>query len=146
MYGSYGCSSGNNLKEKVINVELIIGGFAQGKLNYAASKYKVNEKKIWDGNIPEDFNDLSGTIIINRLHKWIRKMIDEGKNPEVIINRFIDSYNDVVIICDEIGNGIVPFEQSEREYRDITGKILIGLAGKADGVERIICGIAQKIK
>lgn len=146
MYGSHGCNSGNSLKEKVINVELIIGGFAQGKLNYAVQKYKVGNENIWDGNIPEDLKDLSRTIVINRLHDWIWKMLDEGKNPEDIINGFIDSYEDVVIICDEIGNGIVPFEQREREYRDITGKILIGLAGRADGVERIICGIAQKIK
>ena len=51
-----------------------------------------------------------------------------------------------MIICDEIGNGIVPLDAFEREYREHTGRILIELAGKADEVVRIICGIQQRIK
>ncbi len=51
-----------------------------------------------------------------------------------------------IIISDEIGNGIVPVEAFEREYRERTGRILIQLAQKAEEVERVICGIGQKIK
>ena len=47
---------------------------------------------------------------------------------------------------DEIGNGIVPMEHEEREYRELTGRLLCELANKADRVERIVCGIGERIK
>ena len=34
----------------------------------------------------------------------------------------------------------------EREYRERTGRILIRLAQEAEEVERVICGIGQRIK
>ena len=47
---------------------------------------------------------------------------------------------------DEVGNGIVPIDFLEREYRERTGRILVKLANQADEVVRVICGIGQKIK
>ena len=55
-------------------------------------------------------------------------------------------YPDCILICDEIGNGIVPMEAEERTYRECTGRILEGLAAQADEVVRVVCGIGQKIK
>ena len=49
-------------------------------------------------------------------------------------------------MLDEIGNGIVPLDAFEREYREQTGRAEILLAKKADEVVRVICGIGQKIK
>ena len=46
----------------------------------------------------------------------------------------------------EIGNGIIPLEPFEREYRERTGRILVELASRAEEVERVICGMGQKIK
>lgn len=59
---------------------------------------------------------------------------------------FLHRNDNCIIISDEIGNGIVPVEAFEREYRERTGRILIQLAQKAEEVERVICGIGQKIK
>ena len=53
---------------------------------------------------------------------------------------------DCILICDEIGNGIVPMEAEERIYRERTGRILEQLAAQADEVVRVVCGIGQKIK
>lgn len=58
----------------------------------------------------------------------------------------LDAYRDCIIICDEVGNGIVPASPAEREYRERVGRILITLAQKAEEVERVICGIGQKLK
>ena len=70
----------------------------------------------------------------------------QNKNPKEEILSFIEENKECIIICDEIGNGIVPLDAFEREYREHTGRILIELAGKADEVVRIICGIQQRIK
>lgn len=53
---------------------------------------------------------------------------------------------ELIFICDEVGNGIVPVEKEERDYRECVGRVLCVLAEKAERVERVHCGISQKIK
>ncbi len=67
-----------------------------------------------------------------------------GENPKESILDFITKYPDCILISDEIGNGIVPMDAFEREYREQTGRILIELAKEAEEVTRVICGIGQK--
>ena len=69
------------------------------------------------------------------------------KLEAIIHNGYFNSrYKDTIVIADEIGNGIVPLDAFEREYREQTGRAEILLAKKADEVVRVICGIGQKIK
>lgn len=107
---------------------LIIGGFAQGKLHYVKQHY--GEQK----------------YIVNHLHLFIREQLQQGKKPEDEIYKMIEEHPDCILICDEIGNGIVPMEAEERTYRERTGRILERLAAEADEVVRVVCGIGQKIK
>lgn len=127
-------------------MELVIGGYAQGKLNYVLGKYNVEAGQIFDGEIPGNIGDLKDTVVINHLHNWIRSRIAQDGCPELEILAFVEKCPDCVIISDEIGNGIVPAEALEREYRERTGRLLTELAKKAEAVERVLCGIGQKIK
>lgn len=127
-------------------MRLIIGGYAQGKLDYALQKYHVDSRNVFDGSIPDRAEVINGTVIINHLNTYIRQSMTDGKSPETEIFDFIDKYPDCVIISDEVGNGIVPIDAFERDYREITGRIQIELAKMAEEVERVICGIGQKIK
>jgi adenosyl cobinamide kinase/adenosyl cobinamide phosphate guanylyltransferase len=127
-------------------MKLVIGGYAQGKLNYVLGKYDVKASKILDGELPVNIEEKSGTVVINHLHNWVKKKIANDGCPEKEIIDFVENYPDCVIISDEVGNGIVPIEAFEREYRERTGRILVELAKKAEEVERVICGIGQKIK
>ena len=133
---------------------LIIGGYAQGKLQATLNDIK-DPKSVAILDAP-DFNaDASytaepvQTIIVNHFHLWIKKALKQGRNPQQEILAFLDANEDkaeIIIISDEIGNGIVPIDAFEREYREQTGRILIELAKRADKVERVICGLKQKIK
>ena len=129
-------------------MKLIIGGYAQGKLKYAVSKYNVAEEHVFEGTLPanEEAEKIEGAVIVSSLHKWIKKRIKEGGRPEEEISSFVKKHADAIIICDEIGNGIVPMDPFERVYRERTGRILVKLAEDAEEVERVVCGIAQKIK
>lgn len=127
-------------------MKLIIGGYAQGKLNYVCRKYGLQEAVMWDGMLPEYPAAREKTVIINHLHRWVKRCLLDGENPEEEILNFLEKYENSVIISDEIGNGIVPADPFEREYRERTGRILTGLAERAEEVERVICGIGQKIK
>ena len=149
-----------------VNMKLIIGGRAQGKLDYVKQHIDKNkEYVIYDGAIPggktgeKQSSDKTGydsseyddpgsdkIIIVNHLHKYIRKMMRDDKDPREEILGLPDKYDDVIIISDEVGNGIVPADPFEREYRDTTGRILIEVAKRADTVVRVICGIGRIIK
>lgn len=127
-------------------MKLVIGGYAQGKLSYVLRNYDVKANRIFDGEIPENIEEEKGIVVIDHFHNWVRVNIAHDGCPEKDILAFVEKYPDCVIISDEVGNGIVPLEALEREYRERTGRILVELAGKAEEVERVICGIGQRIK
>lgn len=128
-------------------MKLITGGRAQGKLDYVKQNIDKNkEYVIYDGAIPGDNPGSDKIIIVNHLHEYIRKMMRDDKDPREEIFGLLDKYDDVIIISDEVGNGIVPADPFERKYRDTTGRILIEVAKRADTVVRVICGIGQIIK
>ena len=60
-------------------MKLIIGGYAQGKLNYTVTKYNVAEDHVFESVLPssEEAEKLEGTVIVSSLHKWIKKRIKE---------------------------------------------------------------------
>lgn len=127
-------------------MNLIIGGYAQGKLDYAVQKYKIKADHIHDGNLPDTMGEKGGNLVINHLHTWIRERLLNGKDPLEEILGFLDKNPGCILISDEVGNGIVPMEDFEREYRERVGRILVELAKRADKVERVICGLGQEIK
>ena len=98
-------------------------------------------EKQWTGHSPAD-----SQVIVNHLHRYIREQLRRGNDPEAAIMAFLEKYPDCILICDEIGNGIVPMEAEERIYRERTGRILGQLAAQADEVVRVVCGIGLKIK
>lgn len=129
-------------------MKLVIGGHAQGKLQ-AVLRNEGNDQVVYNGIIPDEkkIQKLDNKcIILNHFHLWMKEQILKNEQPEEIIIDFVNKHNNCIIISDEIGNGIVPIDIIEREYRERTGRILVTLAGMADEVIRIICGIEQKIK
>lgn len=126
-------------------MKLIIGGYAQGKLSYVMNQYVMQDCYVMEG-ILEMPSVLHENVIVNHFHKWVRSCMENDMNPEQIIEKFMEQNPDCIIISDEVGNGIVPMEPFEREYRERVGRILIMLAKQADSVERVICGIGQRIK
>lgn len=132
-------------------MKLVVGGYSQGKLNYILQKSNAANYMVFDGGLPDEIqlkeSIVQGrNVIINHFHCWVRGCISRGENPEAEILTFLMDNPETIIISDEIGNGIVPMDSFEREYRERTGRILVELASRADEVVRVICGIGQKIK
>lgn len=140
-------------------MELYIGGFAQGKLEYVKCRYNENQKteklfvKVIDCTDSHYKKMLLETecdvLILNHLHLWVRDLLDEGMEEEKIqttILSWIKSNPDAIVICDELGNGIVPIKKQERIWREQTGRLMIELAKQAERVERILCGLGQQLK
>ena len=127
-------------------MKLVIGGYAQGKLAYVLEKYRLQEDVVWDGILSNHTVSGQKTVVIDHLHQWVKSRILDGGCPEKEIEAFLNDFEDCILISNEIGNGIVPLDAFEREYRERMGRILILLAKRAEEVERVICGIGQRIK
>ncbi len=132
-------------------MKLVIGGRAQGKLNYVLQHMTDENYQIYDGVFPDEGELFNLTkknewLIVNHFHNWVNKELKENRNPEEELEAFLKKGVRFVIISDEIGNGIVPVDAFERDYRERTGRMLITLASQADEVVRVLCGIGQKIK
>lgn len=141
-------------------MELYIGGYAQGKFSYVSEKYQKS-KVIDERDIKEIFAFFTGqdfvfkgnlkeeVLIWNHFHLCMKKCLALGISPEEIkkkIGKISKKVKKFIIISDEIGNGIVPMEKQERRYREETGRMLEFIAKNSEKVERILCGIPQKIK
>ena len=153
-------------------MELYIGGFAQGKLGYvqnkkaeeaisiamvidcAQSDYQKTLQSI-DNKIKNenaDVNNIANVndiVIINHLHMWVKDLLREGMEEASVqstILSWVSTHPNTILICDELGNGIVPLEKMERIWREQTGRLMIELAKQAERVERILCGLGQRLK
>lgn len=128
-------------------MELYIGGIAQGKLNYVLRKYETYSCRILEGaEMPVSEEGEEDIKILDHLHVWIKNLLSEGLPAEQIVLEYLKEHPDMIVICDEVGNGIVPILQEESEYRETVGRVLIWTAEKSEGVWRILCGLAQKLK
>ena len=151
--------------------ELYIGGVAQGKLEYVRrikseekAELKVIDCADWQAQADEEdlkallqgengepvngsFSEGEKAILVfHHFHQWVRNMVFAGIDAEQEFARFLEQFPEWIIISDEVGNGIVPMEKAEREYRECLGRILIEAAKRADRVERVMCGLGQRIK
>lgn len=130
-------------------MKLIIGGAYQGKKEYTKAKYHIQEAQIWQGGYPVPAGEWRG---IYGLHNIIKQMMNvkscDTAQQEILvyIKQILAHRQDMVLICDEVGSGIVPVDQRERAYRECVGRVLCELAKEADTVERVHCGIGQRIK
>lgn len=112
---------------------LIIGGAYQGKEAY----------------VREHFPD--GCDVILDYHLRIRKQLQEGKDPmeeakQLVLSSLNCPDKELVIVCDEIGSGVVPMDGFERQYRESTGRVCCYFAEESEKVIRVIAGIGTVIK
>lgn len=136
-------------------MELYIGGCYQGKLSYVLSRKNPGEGIVADG-ASCSFQECGRAAVLNHLHLLVRRLLkgefaqelalsDESGLTEVF-QELLRKNPGLLIICDEIGSGIVPLAKEERDYREQTGRLLCFLAAQASHVERIVCGLGQVLK
>ncbi len=51
-----------------------------------------------------------------------------------------------IVICREVGSGIIPLDPSDRAFREAVGRLCCALAKEASAVVRVVCGIPITIK
>ncbi len=126
-------------------MELIIGGAYNSKLNFVLKYYNLKQKDFQNGaecSLEEAF-DKKG---IYNLHLLIKRFILSGIDDYNNIIEKILSSNIEIIICSEVGNGVVPVDNIDNKMREYVGRILSILSEKSVRVIRIYYGIPSVIK
>lgn len=105
---------------------LIVGGFAAGKRAYARDVLGYAEGRM-SSCIDDDLPVFYGL----------------ESQPDTPLEKLLEKD---VVICDEIGCGLVPIDAGERARREQVGRLCIQLAREADRVVRVVCGVGTVIK
>lgn len=127
---------------------LIIGGSFQGKREYARHLSGMDEKKFLENSADgwkDHPRDAMKKPYLLSFHGWVRRLTEEGLDPEMFVRQILENAPEIITM-DEIGCGVVPVERAERDYREAAGHAGQMLAGCADQVYRVMCGIPTKIK
>lgn len=126
-------------------MDLIIGGAYQGKKHFAFERFGIEESALIDGRLCE-YEELKYAKGIHHLQDYIKRMLLEEREPMDYLLEQVELNQDAVILCNELGCGLVPMDAFDRRYRELVGRIQCELAKRADSVYRVYCGIGVKIK
>lgn len=108
----------------------VIGGYKSGKKQFVMEKFGFSES--------EFSNDVKSSCkILYDLQDM--ECVNQSEMLEFLLKKEI-------VICNEIGCGIVPIDKEYRKRRENVGRICIKLAKEAENVYRVYAGIGTKIK
>lgn len=120
---------------------LIVGGACQGKREYAQKAFGLNEREILPWN-----EEWEAASCIADLHLRVRACLEKGLTQQEVLEKLLPFCQGKIVLCDDIFCGVVPLDALERQWREVTGRLLCLLAQEADTVIRMQCGLPQAIK
>ncbi len=123
---------------------LIFGGAYQGKLDFAMKKFNIKDTDIFTCT-EDSFPDFSKKII-DRAELFFLKCVKDGIEPRDILCENINMLQDKIVIARDISQGIVPIDSVQRAWREASGRAMMYLAGEAEEVYRVFCGLSEKLK
>ena len=116
-------------------MELVIGGAFQGKLTWAMAHYGLTMDDVCDLAVSEP---RAGAICYGDGEARSRREAD--------MLRDLPLADIAVVVCREVGGGIVPMDGEERAWRERHGTFMQELARRADHVTRVFCGLTEGLK
>ena len=122
---------------------LIIGGAYQGKRDYAKNKFGLTDAQIFDcaeGDIAFGARCLYG------LQNYTRWCVQNGVDAVEVFRANRETWQESILICEDIFCGVVPMGARERAWREMTAKLCGYLSAEAAGVVRVFCGLEQVLK
>ena len=110
---------------------LVVGAIASGKKTYVRS-LGYREEDFANANCEE------GRVVYNA-----QDLVAISESDDDLFEQL--AAKDVVI-CTEVGSGVVPQSSEERAWREQVGRLTCELARRADKVVRMVCGIPVILK
>ena len=110
---------------------LVIGGIASGKRSF------VRSRGFEDTQMSDRLS--SAAPVLLGLEELLRDGPIEGHAWDALMTK-------QVIVCCEVGLGVIPLGADERAWRERVGRVCARLATVSDEVVRMVCGIPVKLK
>lgn len=117
---------------------LVVGGIASGKRAWVKS-FGYRDDEVADATL--GCGALSGHPVIANAQELVRQADADAKQVAEDLAREAQ-----VVLCVEVGSGIVPLDPAERAWRERAGVLSRELAHHAAIVVRMVCGIPQALK
>ena len=118
---------------------LIIGGAYQGKLDYAKDTFGITDADVHTCDSEEiDFS--------KRCIYRIEEFTLHHPDPVSYFKASRESWQDGILIIQDIFCGVVSMEAENRAWRQRTGRLAKYLSREANQVSRIFCGLEQRLK
>lgn len=124
---------------------LIIGGAYQGKRDFARRELGAKAIRDWadiDGGMDEYILDGDGVC---GLEAFARECVRSDVEASDWFREREEDWADKILIMGDISQGIVPTDPELRAWREMNGRLMLYLAGEADEVIRVFCGIGKRI-
>ena len=121
----------------------IFGGAHQGKLDYAKDSFAIADGQVFfcrDCQI-----DFSKPCIYG-IEEFTYACVQQQEDPVAYFRENREQWKDSVLICRDIFCGVVPLDATQRQWRQVTGRLCQYLAAEASQVSRIFCGLEQRLK
>ncbi|WP_033021126.1 MULTISPECIES: bifunctional adenosylcobinamide kinase/adenosylcobinamide-phosphate guanylyltransferase [Geobacillus] len=138
-------------------MHFVVGGAFQGKRKWVRERYGVGDGShiVWqDGyqapyQAPDDVHGAK-TVVLDGLEAAIRRVsdVDEWEKRFGDWRRWEAAApgRTVVWIGTDVTQGIVPVDREERRWRDAVGLCYQRLAAMCSRVDRLWCGLAERLK
>jgi len=111
---------------------LIVGGEGSGKRTFAKT-LGYEESDMADAVLDE-------SPVLFHLEQMVFAQPDCGDELLPLLEK------KEVVICNEVGSGVIPANREERVGREATGRLCVLLAQRADCVVRMVSGLPMVIK
>lgn len=79
---------------------------------------------------------------VENLHERVRQTLEQGCDALALLPELRGK----IVVCDEVGSGIVPLDPQERAWREAVGRLCCAVADEADLVVRVWAGMPQVLK
>lgn len=123
----------------------IIGGSYQGKTEYALEHFNLAEQDVFA--CTEDTQEIDfSKRVISHIEQFALGCVRRGEEPREYWIHNLGRLSDSILISDDVSCGVVPIDATIRAWREATGRANNYLAGEADQVIRVFCGLGQVIK
>ena len=124
---------------------LIIGGSYQGKLDFARERFHLAEADIQICDESTDALDPTRRCVAY-IDRFALNRVRAGVEPADTFRDYPEAFAGSIIIANDISCGVVPMDTTLRAWREACGRMNNYLAGQADEVWRLFCGIPQRLK
>ena len=120
----------------------VFGGAHQGRSDFVRN-LGFSEIRTASEEIRElDFS----TGAVHGLDRWALGCVRRGEEPAELLREWEDRWRDCALIGTDFSCGVVPMDAELRAWREANGRMNNYLAGRAERVVRLFCGLPQELK